>query len=188
MGIFDFLNKKKDLLKRQEAHYDVTNIRVVDLELDYVLDYGLESWIVTKMYEYDWGDNFFTREFMINNGSKNLFLHVEEDDELEISLTEKIGVRKLGEHITDLILERGCPPDKITFEDVVYYRDSENMGFIRNVNGDDWSEVISWLYLDKGENRLINIEQTGDTEFEATIGEYIEEYKISNILPQNDNQ
>ncbi|WP_062061956.1 DUF4178 domain-containing protein [Aquimarina longa] len=180
MGILDFFNRKK-----KTPHYDVTDIRITDLEKDYILDYDLESWIVTKMYEYDWGNNFFTREFVINNGAKNLYLHIEDDDELEISVTKKIGIRTLGEHIVDAIEETEKPPKKIVYDNQIYYRDSENMGFVRNVDNEDWSEVISWLYLDDTEELLITIEQTGESNYEATIGEYISEYKVSNILPQN---
>ncbi|GAA4112768.1 hypothetical protein GCM10022393_11360 [Aquimarina addita] len=180
MGLFDIFKKKEE-----ERHYDATNIRVVDLQPNFILDYDLDSWIVKKMYEYDWGDNFFTREFLINNGKSNLYLHIEEDDELEIAITKKIGLRVLGEHISDVIEETGKPPKKITYDDEIYYRDSEDMGYVRNVEDDNWSELISWTYLTKNEEKLINIEQTGETNFEASIGEYIQEFKISNILPQN---
>lgn len=181
MGIFDFFKSKK----KEESHYDVTNIKVTDLELGYVLDYDLTSWIVDKMYEYDWGDNFFTREFVINNGKKKLYLHIEEDDELEISVTEKVPIRVLGEHILDVIKNTDKGPERITYKDEVYYLDSENSGYIRNVENEHWGELIHWLYLDKEEEKLITIEQTGEQSFEATVGVYIDAFEISNILPQN---
>jgi len=187
MGIFDFIKKKNRV--NRESHYDATNIRVTDIEKDYILDYDLDSWIVTKMFEYDWGNNFFTREFLINNGKESRYLHIEEGDEIEICVTEKIGIRALGPHIKDILQETGKPPGKITYDNVVYYLDSENPGYYRNVENEDWYEVISWLYLNEKEDKLIHIEQRGEDEFEATIGIYIEEYKISNILPQNtDNE
>ncbi len=179
MGLFDFFKKKEE-----EPHYDVTNIRVTDIEENYILEYDLETWIVKKMFEYDWGNNFFSREFLISNGKESKYLSVEEDDELEIAITKKISIRKLDADIPDTVNDTGKPPKKIMFEGTLYYRDAEDAGYVRNVATDNWEEIINWTYLDESEVKLINIEQSGEDDFEATIGEYIKEYKISNILPQ----
>ncbi|RZT00001.1 DUF4178 domain-containing protein [Aquimarina brevivitae] len=182
MGLFDFFKKNRT---HTEPHYDVTNIRVTDLEKDYIFEFDLDTWIVKKMYEYDWGNSHYSREFLVHNGKKNLYLHIEEDDELEISITEKIGIRILGEHIKTLLQENGKPPEKITYQDIVYFLDAENPGFCRNVEDENWYEIINWTYLNADEDKLITIEQSGDGEFDATIGLYVPEFKISNILPQN---
>ena len=64
MGFFDLFKGNKN---KEEKHYDPLNIKVSDLEKGYLLDYDLETWTVTKMSEYDWGNNFFTREFTIKS-------------------------------------------------------------------------------------------------------------------------
>ncbi len=179
MGLFDFFKKKEE-----EPHYDVTNIKVEDIEENYIFDYDLESWIVKKMYEYDWGNNFYSREFLISNGRESKYLSIEEDDELTISMMTKIPIRKLDATIPEEIQENEKPPRKIFYEGVTYFRDTEDMGYVRHVNTEDWSEVIVWTYHDESEKLVLSIEQSGADEFEATIGNYIKSFEISNILPQ----
>ena len=82
MGIFDIFKKK-------EPHYDSTNIRVQDLDVGFVFEYDLSTWEVQAIYEYDWGDDFFTREFKVNNGSLTRYLAIEEDV-IVLPKTEKI--------------------------------------------------------------------------------------------------
>ena len=84
MGLFDRFKKK------EEPSYDPTNISVRDLDMGFVLDYDMKTWVVKGVYDYDWGDNFFTREYKIDSGEEQLFLSVEDDDELEIVFLRKI--------------------------------------------------------------------------------------------------
>lgn len=182
MGIFDRFKKK------QEPHYDVSNITVHDLGKEYILDYDGKSWIVEDMFEYDWGDNNFSRGFKISEGSEILDLHIEIDHELEIALTKKIPVRKLSDKIIKKIKEKGRPPKTLVYEEVTYHLENEYPGYCRNVDHEedensDSGELIMWLYMDDAEEKLINIEQWGDKEFNAKIGEYLSEYDITNILP-----
>lgn len=179
MGLFDIFKNKKD----QEKHYDPTNIKVTDLEKGYLLDYDLETWTVTKMSEYDWGNNFFTREFVMVSKGKKLYLHIEEDDELIITLSENIKYRKLGYEVIDFIELNGKPPKKINYQNVTYFLDEEAPGFYRNTDTEDWEELISFDYLDEGEEKCLTIEQWGDNDFEASVGKIIKPIDISNILP-----
>ncbi len=107
MGIFDFFKKK------EEPAYDPTNLRVTDLEKGFLVDYDLNSWQVVAVYEYDWGNNNFTREFKLDSGDDVAFLHIEEDDELFLTLTRKIKVRSVGEDLPEKILKKEHPPKKI---------------------------------------------------------------------------
>jgi hypothetical protein len=179
MGIFDIFKSKKE----PEKHYDPTNIKVTDLEKGYLLDYDLETWTVTKMSEYDWGNNFFTREFVIVSKGQKLYLHIEDDDELIITLSESLKYRKLGSEVIDFTELNGKPPKKINYQDVTYFLDEETPGFYRNTDTEDWEELISFDYLDDEEEKCLTIEQWGDDDFEASIGIVIKPREISNILP-----
>jgi hypothetical protein len=183
MGLFDRFKKK-------ESHYDSTNIRVHDLDVGFIFDYDLSTWEVKALYEYDWGDNFFTREYKIFNGSETIFLSIEEDDELLISVSNKMKVRQLGESLFDNLMAYQKVPPKITFEGREYFLEKESPGYFRDVaSGDDnWTEFISWDYEDKEGEYLICIEQWGEKEFEASNGKYIDEFEISNILPAEDKK
>lgn len=180
MGFFDLFKSNKN---EEEKHYDPINIKVTDLENGYLLDYDLETWTVTKMSEYDWGNNHFSREFVIESKGKKRFLHIEEDDELIISLSEELKYRKLGETATDYIDTNGKPPKKITHQNITYYLDEESPGYYRNVENENWEELISFYYLDEDEEKCLTIEQWDENDFEVSIGKILKPFEISNILP-----
>ncbi|MCW3787522.1 DUF4178 domain-containing protein [Plebeiibacterium sediminum] len=179
MGIFD-------IFKNKEPHYDSTNIQVKDLDVGFVFEYDLSTWEVQAIYEYDWGDNYFTREFKISDGSKTRFLSIEEDDELELSITKKIKIRVLDENLTEILHEQQKPPKKISYEGVTYYMENEAPGYFHDIaKGDTWEEFRSWDFEDEEGVNILCIEQWDEKEFEASIGKTIKEFEISNILPSS---
>jgi hypothetical protein len=182
MGIFDFFKKKKD-----ERHYDPTNITIRDLGKEYIFEYKIETWTVTAVFEYDWGDNYFTREFIIKNGAIEKFLAIEDDGGLTVTLSEKVKIRKLGDKVCDYIDANEKPPKKITLEGVTYYLEEKSPGFCKEIDAENWEELISYDYLDEEEEKVLSIEQFGDEEFKVSKGIVIHETAISNILPMADN-
>ncbi len=178
MGLFDVFKKKK-------PHYDATNITVKDLNLGFVFEYDLDNWEVIACYEYDWGNNFFTQEYKISNGTKTLYLSVEDDDELELTLMSKIKVRQLGAKVQQQLMEEQKAPNSFEYEGRSYFLDEESAGFFNDVAaGDEWVEFVSWTYEDEMGDLLITIEQWDEHEFAASAGKYIDAYEISNILPK----
>ncbi|CAM1372512.1 DUF4178 domain-containing protein [Tenacibaculum xiamenense] len=180
MGFFDLFKSNKD---KEETHYDPTNIKVTDLEKGYLLDYDLRTWTVKKMCEYDWGDNYFTREFVLESQGEKLFLHIEEEDDLIITMSKELKYRKLAPEVITHIENNGKPPKQITHENVTYYLSEESPGYYRNVDTSDWEELISFDYLDEDEEKCLTIEQWDDNDFEASVGKKIKAFEISNILP-----
>lgn len=178
MGIFDLFKKKET-----ERHYDPTNITVRDLGKNYIFEYSTENWTVTAVFEYDWGDNFFTREFVIQNGTQEKFLHLEDDGGLEVTLSEIIKKRMLGEEVCDFMDEHQKPPKKITLNGIKYFLDEKSPGLSKEIDQDNWTELISYDYLNKEEDKTLCIEQYSDDEFEVSVGIVISENSISNILP-----
>ena len=87
MGIFDFFRKKDN-----KPEYDVTNITVADLQVGFIFEYDLVTWEVQEVYEYDWGDNFFSFEFKISDGTRTRYLSYMNDDKVFLSITEKIKI------------------------------------------------------------------------------------------------
>ncbi len=178
MGLTDFF-------KRKQPKYDSTNIRVTDLDVGFVFEYDLESWEVQASYEYDWGDNFFSKEYKINNGTKTLYLAVEDDDEISLSVSDKIKVRVLGENVLNDLMNHQKPPTTITYKDNKYFFEKESPGYFNDIaRGEDWVEFISWDFEDESGDRIITIEQWDEKEFEASAGKSIKEFEISNILPK----
>mgnify|MGYP001233950950 CR=1 FL=1 len=177
MGLFDLFRKKN------ERHYDPTNIGIRDLGKGYIFELQTETWSVTSLFEYDWGDNFFTREFVIKNGDTERFLHIEEDGSLVVTLSEKVKLRKLGATVCDYIDNNQKPPKKIVFEGIIYYLDETSPGYCKEVDAANWEELVSYDYLDEDEQKTLCIEQYGEDEFEVSKGEIIDELAVSNILP-----
>lgn len=180
MGLFDFLKKKEE-----QPGYDITNLSVLDLDQGFILDYDMKSWQVKEVGEYDWGDNNFSREYKLDSGDDVLYLSVENDGELELSMSRNIKMHKLGENIMDETIKNEKPPSKIEYIDKMYYLDEDCAGFYNDVTkgGDDWEELINWEYYDDEEENVISITQWGEREFDASVGKIIKEYEISNIIP-----
>jgi hypothetical protein len=174
--------------KKKEPHYDSTNITVHDLDVGFVFDYDMSTWEVKAIYEYDWGDNYFSREFKIENGLDVRYLSIDEDDELILTVSKKIKVRLLGENVQQTLMKTQKPPNEFIFEDRKYLLEKESPGYFHDINGnpENWTEFISWEFEDSSEEHIINIEQWGEKEFEASAGKYIKEFEISNILPASD--
>lgn len=178
MGIFDIFKKK-------DPDYNATNIKVTDIGKNFVFDYDLSTWLVTAMYEYDWGDNFFTREFKIENESQTAFLSIEEDDDLIISINKKIKIRRIDEDLPEYIIKNECPPKKLEYDGKIFYLEEENPGYFNDTDDKDksWVEFISWDYMSEDEQYVLSIEQWGENKFDASYGKLIKEYEISNIYP-----
>lgn len=177
MGIFDKFKKKKDT-------YDVTNLSVKDLDVSFIFDYDLSSWEVVEVYEYDWGDHNFTKEYKITDGEKTYFLSVDDDDELEIILSTKTNIRKIGDNIVENIQNNDKPQNELTFENETYFLDEGSPGYIRHMDDpDNWIELMSWDYYNDEETKTICIEQFDDQKFDASTGKILKEFEISNITP-----
>ncbi len=178
MAFFDFFKKK-------EPEYDATNIQVTDLNKNFLFDYDLSTWIVKSVYEYDWGDNCFTQEYKIENENETSFLHVEQEDELILTISKKIRLTSIGEDLPNYIVEKNAPPSKISFQGIDYMLEEESPGYFNDLDKpkEQWTELISWDYIDKSGKNVLNIEQWGEKEFDASYGKIIASYEISNIYP-----
>jgi hypothetical protein len=175
MGLFDFL-KKKD-----SQEYDVTNIKLTDLKEGFVFEYDLSTWTVEKTFEYDWGDECFSKDHKITNGKDTFYLSISDDDEIEISLLSKIKMSAFEEDIPMYIKLNEEPPSRISLKGDTYSMDSGSAGYIKNAK--QWDEMMSWEYFNSDGSKVLCIEQFDDNEFEASYGIVLKEYEISNILP-----
>ncbi len=178
---FGFFKKKK---KDEGPHYDPLNIKVWDIRKGFLLDYDLKSWEVKEEFEYDWGNEYFTYEYKLEAADETIFLYIEIDDEVVLTVSKKIPWGRLDEEVEESILEKQKPPKSIEMDGKTYYREGERPGFFKNVLSDaDSEEFISWEYIDESEKFVLNIEQWEDNVFEASLGKYVEEREFSNILP-----
>lgn len=183
MGFFDNLFGKKE---KKEEEVDPLDIRLIKLKAGYILDYDLSSWEVKEVYNYDWGDEFFTKEYKLSNGSDILYLHVEEDDELELEVSRKVKPASIDPDLAEHIARDGHPPKKIHYKGTDYFLDSESPGYFNEeTKPDQWVEHIAWSYYDEQDEKTLSIEQWDEREFEAAVGKVVKEFEISNIIPSN---
>jgi hypothetical protein len=171
--------------KPKEPDYDVTDLSVNDLNVGFIFDYDMKSWVVKEAYEYDWGNNNFSKEYKVDSGDEVAFLGVENDAELTITLSKSMKLRKIEENVFKEITENKKAPDKIHFEGEVFYLESDSAGYFRDCAGDTkkWDELVSYEYLDEEEAKLISLTQWDERTLEAYSGLVIAPYQISNIIP-----
>lgn len=179
MGIFDRFKKKEAL------HYDPNDLKIEDLRVGFMFDYDLQTWVITEEYEYDWGNNYFTREYKLESADDIAYLHIDYSNEGFMAMSRKLKVRALGEDIPEEILEHKRPPKKIIYEGVTYFLDKESPGYFSDDPEDDnsWTEFISWDYFDADDKLVACVEQWGARDFEASHGKVVHDYEITNILP-----
>jgi hypothetical protein len=98
----------------------------------------------------------------------------------------KVKLHRLGENIDNIIVQTGKPPQKIDYEGVTYYRESEAPGFWRNLETMKPHESVEfyvWDYYDDKETKVLSIEQWGDEDFDASAGVLCKAWDFTNILP-----
>jgi len=177
--MFDFLKKKK------VPAYDVTNLSLKDLNVGFIFDYDMKSWVVKEVYKYDWGNNNFTSEYKVDSGDEVAFLHIADEGELEISLSKSIRLSKIDEAIADEIEKNEKPPRKIHFNEKLYFLEEDAAGYFRDLSKEteDWEELISWEYLNDEATNVLSITQWDIRNIEASAGLILREYQFSNIIP-----
>jgi len=182
MGIFDFF-KKKD----EEPSYDPTNLKLTDLNVGFIVEYDLQNWEVKKAFEYDWGNNYFTKEFQLFDGKDYVYLSVDDNTEMNLTVTKSIKVRHIEEGLPEYILSRETAPSKLNYEGITYFLNEDSAGYCKELSADEnsWAELINWDFYDKSEESVLSITQWGEKEFEANIGKVVKEFQFSNIISSN---
>lgn len=182
MALFD-----KWFGKKEEDTRDSSKLSVVDLRVGDFVDYFMKSWEVREVFRYDWGNNDFTHEYQLFDGTETIFLHVEEDDELELSIARSVSLNTINPMLRNTIISEDEPPASIEFDGTTYFKQEEAQGHVTEDGEDNEhaSAFISWDYCDRLEKKLLTIERHGEQEFDAFVGEYVEKYEFSNIIPKS---
>jgi hypothetical protein len=158
---------------------------IVEVQLDDVVDYEMKSWKVEEDASYDWGNNEFSKEFKLNAGDEKLFLHIGEDDELELSVSRKAKWSVLQGNIRNQVLEYGEPPNVLVMDGITYNLSDSGGAKYRSISrGSGWEHFSFWEYEDADEELLICIEYW-DGDWELSIGKYVESFEFSLFRPNN---
>ncbi len=178
--MFNLFKKKKE-----EPSYDVTDLKITDLDVGFIFDYDLKSWVVREKYEYDWGSNNFSHEYKVDSGDDVAFLSVEDDGNLNLSLVRSIKIRKIDEDVADEIVRNEKAPRMLHYDGDTYHLDSDSAGYFRDCGKktEDWEELMAFEYYTEDEDKVLSITQWDEQTFEASAGVTLEPHQISNIIP-----
>lgn len=178
MGIFDFLKSKKE-----EPIIDFT---VNDLKKGFMVDYFMKTWEVKKVYIYDWGNNFFSKEFLLDAGGETLYLSVEDDDKLICSVWNKLDIFDIDSELARTITKNDDAPDRLVYDNKTFIRKESSQGHCIEEGEDEEkaSEFVNWMYEHAESKELISIDRWGEEEYDAAKGNYVKEFEFSNILPR----
>lgn len=179
MGLKDFFKKDKD-----KGPDPLRDLIPANMKTGYFVDYDMKTWEVTAHNRYDWGEGDITHEWQLKSGDEVVYLELEPDDEDDWSLSRKIAFSRLGSQIKNRIMETGDGPDEIVFEGEKFYLEEMAAGHILKEDQSQGRPLLRWSYEDEGDRRYLCLEQWGEEEFEASIGEPVQEYQFTNILPR----
>lgn len=174
MGLFD-------IFKKEKPTEDPT---LFNLTKGAILDFDLDSWIVKDRTEYDWGNNQFTFEYTLENGSKSMFLHVDDSTPLKLEVSSSIKMFDLGPAVKQVIIDTDNPPKRIALDGKQFYYSDEFLGHCKSVDEDDdeWGEFVNWVFYDEQENEFVGITRWGETEMDVVKGRVAKEFEFSNFL------
>ena len=176
MGIFDFLKKDKT-----ESKIDFT---VNELKKGFMVDYFMKTWEVKKVYTYDWGNNFFSREYLLDSGNEIIYLHVEDDDQLICSVWNKLDIFDIDSGLAGSITASDDAPNRLVYENKTFIRKESSQGVCIEEGESDESELVNWMYENPETKELLSIDRWGEEEYGSSKGKYVEEFEFSNILPR----
>jgi hypothetical protein len=175
----------KGLFDEQKQELDPLDLSLADLKKGYLVDYDLKTWQVKSHNKYDF-DGDRADEWELYSGDDRVYLEGEKDDEYEWSINRKIEFSALGKDVGDHLLQHDDPLQEIMHDGTRYTLEESGAGYFfpdGRVAGD---EMIYWDYEDETGEKLLTIEQWGETEFEASVGQTVKEYEFRNILPKQD--
>ncbi len=168
--------------ERESKTPDPLSLALSDLKPGYVLDYDLKTWQVTAHHYYDY-DGDRVDEWELTCGDDVAYLDRAEDDGTTWTLTRKIRLSDIQGNIHAHMRHNDDPPDEVTYNGVIYYGDSSAVGCYHKNGEHSGQEFIIWNYSDESLKRTLSLEQWGDDDYDAAVGEIVEEYQFSDILP-----
>ncbi len=163
-------------------NYNPLDIKLKYLDINFIVDYNLESWIVKGGTAYDLEDQK-AKLFLLNSGKDDLYLFYGYNNKL--FLFNEVNIKAVDRNFPGNIDKTGIPPGEILYNEKKYFLDKEIQGAKRDISSNihDWSRAVIWFYESEDMKDLIFIQQTAPNEFSAYIGTKADELDFSNIIP-----
>lgn len=174
----------KDWFQKEDEPVDpLADLVLAKLRVGYLVDYDLETWTVTAHNRYDFGEGYGAEEWELSAGDRRLYLEREEDDGVAWGLYRKVSVGALEGNVRRHIQDHDEAPDQVRHQGVTYFLDESGGGYMTPEGSRERQGFLYWDYEDEDGERYLTVEQWGEAEVEASLGEAVEEYQFSNILP-----
>ena len=156
------------------------------MKVGYLVDYDMETWEVKAYNTYDYS-GFETREWVIETSDKVAYLErADSEGEVSWTLTESVSISQISEEVIEHTIRHEDPPKNLTCDGRSHRLMESGAGlFHENAEGPGKS-FISWTYCDDSGRNVLFVTQYGERDFKSVIGEYVEEYQFTNILPSAD--
>ncbi|MEW5819559.1 MAG: DUF4178 domain-containing protein [Cyanobacteriota bacterium] len=152
---------------------DVTimNMRVGDYVTYRGIDYYLRQRYIYRAGSYEW------MSYQLSDSSKqnSLWLDVEDDDEINIEITEPISIPE-GVTVENLKAKR-----PFTYNGEVFVYDEHGYAQVKIEKEDkrwDSETVKYWDYYNKDETKFLSLELWGNDELEASTGYPIKDFEL----------
>ena len=177
MGFFDKFKQKED-------DFDpLRDLELSKLKVGYFVDFDLKTWEVTAYYRTDFGEGYISHEWEFTSGREKWYLERSEDDEVEWSFSKKIPIGMIEGDVRNHIIENEDPPNEIVCKGKTYYLDESGSAHFYEGGKGEGKGFIYWDFIDEEDEKFLTIEQWDETEFEAAMGYYVEEFQFTSILP-----
>ncbi|MFZ5988984.1 MAG: DUF4178 domain-containing protein [Bacillota bacterium] len=165
MSIFDLFKRSN---KQKPVKRNFFNIQVGD-----VVTYDDRDYIVSQVLEYNEG-GYKWLDYQLVDGDDELWLGVDDDDGLELSIYEEIDLA-----LNDL-------PKEISYNGEVFYREEKSRA--KAVNRSDYTDTkyVDVEYADyenEGGTKYLSVEKW-NSEIEVSLGYPIKQYEVK-ILPKD---
>lgn len=161
----------------------MVDIALHDLAAGCMVDYDLKTWQVTARHYTQWGEGDRTDEWQLKSFDEVIYLERSEDDEVDWSISRKISLNRLDPAVLKSIAASGDPPRFVNYEGVAYYLEETRGGHFFKDGSGSGHPMLAWDFADDAGRRYLTIEQWGEEDFEVFLGECVEEYQFTNILP-----
>jgi hypothetical protein len=166
--------------EEQEEEYREATLET--MRVGYIVDYDLRTWEVVGCGTYDY-DGYISSEWELRAGDDLCFLEGgEEDGRLLWTLTSAILIGALAGDIAGDIRRSGDPAEEVGYSGKAYRSTEHGAGLYRKDGQGEGREFVSWSFAAE-DGHLLFLTQWGESEFSAFVGEQVEEYQFTDILP-----
>ncbi len=181
MGFFDFLFGKpktyqQTALGSGNRGLSTTSTRrpeasILNVQVGGVITYNATDFVVRNRYVYEnHGFEWYSFHLVDTISGQKLWIDAEDDDELEISLSQPVKI--------DLSLPMQT---KLFHNGSSFYQDEHGYAKVLIESEDSephYAEVEFWDYSDDEDQQFLGVERWGN-ELEISLGHYIEPFELS---------